>query len=866
LEKIMNTLTSRPFHFLRIWGLLLVALVTVGCGSGGSDNNGGTSDFVFTGNNTIPGNAAPGSMTFNFIKPQNPLEVPTETTDIQFRFYSATGGNGTLLQQETRPFAASITIDPVDGATRSVVITALSADGYPILQSSVDVTTVPGEEVIVDFASATTVVVTQVALLINPPSANVAPGGTQQFSANLSFSNGDVLPANNVVWSATGQASIDVNTGLLTATTDGAATATATRDADMATANIIVGTGPVLTTLTVTPDGIDAGTGSQVQFSVTGVDQNGDPFTLTDVVWSIEAGTGTIDVDGLGDFPTVTVATIRATVDTVFDDATLNVLDSVPSVTFSGTSTGNLMFLSTESPTIADMPMDVTVTDDQANLLGGTLQFSQSLPGNIFNATFTVPATTIGAVSNNGSSNVSVLLNATATPAEIATLIETTTISFGGTNGMGTINVNLSDGNGNDAVPALRTFSIPDPVPMVALDAGTLTLDVNDTPVISAAATVMDDVDPAVTGTLSFSLTGTVTDATFTVPAAPAIGTINTNNTPAVSVDLMNASIADIQTVINTTTLSFGGTKGTGTINVAFTDQDGNTGNATRDFEITPLNLTVADMGADHMTIAAALAEVAGATGADGSTITVLPAYTLTSEGVTIGGAANDPDLEGLTILGNAAGQSAGVVPDPGGRPAPTVVSFFNVDNQTGVTIDGFNMTAGANGMIVGGTAAPTDLTIQNCLFLGAGDGIDLTASTNLTVANCGFTGQANGIDHNAGVTGGIYAGNFFDGCTTGIDLDAPDGTQAIQLNRFNNSTDHLNVTNGASGVTLVASANEFIGTGSVTTGAAAVATFTVDATSSWWGQVGGPLAGQTTTGANTVIDTSGFLVAPIFP
>lgn len=510
---MLNLFCAPGLRRLFLWGLFLPTLLFVGCGGGG---NAGSGDFVFTGNNTAPGNTAPGSMTFNFIKAQSPLEVPVNTTDIRFRFYSGPGGNGVLLQEETRPFANTITIDPVNGDTQSVVITALTADGFPILQATVDTSNVSDRETEVDFTSAAIEVVSQTAFFITPSSATLAVGGTQQFSAFLSFSNGEALPANNVVWSSTGQATVDVNSGLVTAGTDGAATVTATRDTDTAGANIIVGTGPVLTTLTVTPDGIDVGTGSQLQFSATGVDQNGDPFPLTNVVWSIEAGTGTIEINGLANFPEVTTATVRATLDTVFDDVTINVLESVPTVLFGGTSTGILDFFFDESPTIADTPGDVTVTDNQTNLLGGTLRFSLRAPGNIFDATFTVPSTTIGTVSNNGSSNVSVLLNDTATPAEIESLIESTTISFGGTHGNGTLVVNLSDGQGNNAVPATRAFTIPDPVPVLSLDAGNLVLDVNDTPTISTGATVIDDKDPAVSGTLVFSVSGVASDAEFT--------------------------------------------------------------------------------------------------------------------------------------------------------------------------------------------------------------------------------------------------------------------------------------------------------------------------------------------------------------
>jgi Big-like domain-containing protein len=456
--------------------VFLFALVICFCGCG----DGSTNALVLTGNNTAPGNVAPGSMTFNFVKAQTALQVPTDTTNIRFRFYSLPDGGGTLVQEEILLVAATIKIDPVNAGTQSVTVTALGPEGYPVLQSTLNVVAIPGENVSVDFADSTTESVTQQAFTITPLNANVAAGGTLQFLASLTFSNGEQLPANKVMWGATGQASADVNTGLVTAITDGTATVTATRDTDTASANIIVGNGPVLTTLSVAPDGTTVGTGSQVQFSVTGVDQNGANFPLSDIVWSVESGTVVIGTDGLATCPTNTVSTVRATAGSVFDEATITVLNSVPSVTFEGSSTRPLIFPVTAS----------------------------------------------------------------------------------------------------------------DPVPVVTLDAGKLNFDVLDSaPLISTGATVTDDLPAMPTGTLSFSLTGVVTDATFTVPMSTGVGMIHNPGTPSVTVELTNATPTNIAAVINGTAVAYGGTLGTGTIQVDLTDNDGNTApSATRDFEITQLD------------------------------------------------------------------------------------------------------------------------------------------------------------------------------------------------------------------------------------------------------------------------------------
>jgi Bacterial Ig-like domain (group 2) len=841
---------------LRTWGILIVALVVVGCG-GGSDN-GGTGDFVFTGNNA--GGASPGSMTFNFVKAQNPLPVPQATTDIRFRFYSEAGGAGTLLQQETRPFASTITIDPVNGQTRSVVITALGENDYPVLQSLVGVAELSGNDIVVDFSGADTEVVTILALVVSPPSANIDSGSTQQFNATLTFSNGEQLPANNVMWSSTGQASVDVNTGLVTATTDGAASVTATRGDLATTVDIIVGEGPILNTLTVTPDALTVGTGTQIPFEVTGVDQNGDPFALSDVVWSVEAGTAVIEtLSGLATFDTENLVTIRATVGPIFDDATIEVLESVPTITFADTS--ELVFLSTQIPNIA-MPGEVTITDNQDNLNGGTLRIRSGTPGTVFDVTFDMPDNPgIGTVTGDNSNNVSVLLNNTATPELIADLIEDTTIAYTSNFGSGTIVVELSDGQGNNAFPATRGFSIPDPTPMVNLDSGTVTFDVRATPNISAAATVTDDVDPMTTGTLAFSLSGDVADAEFAVPAT--VGTVNDTDPSNVTVDIMNADLADIAAAINGTTIAFGGSKGSGTIQVTLTDADGNTSaTATREFQLTPLNLTVADsevLPNQFATIAAAIAEVDGAAGADGSTITVLPAYTAFEAAIDMTtGTAN---LDNLTLNGTGAGQSAGVVPFAGSRTG-TVVSLILVGGRTGVTFDGFDVRYARFDNITGGT-------IRNCAFsFGfASRLIDLRpASTDITIENCGFSIASEGIRAVVSTDGTFIGNAFFADCVVGLSLSSPDGTEVITGNGFSCSGIHLDIFGGAS---VTASGNDFGNTGGRlrTSGTAEL-----NAQGNWWGQDTGPLVNPPDTYSQVVeagtgtIDATNPLITDPFP
>jgi Bacterial Ig-like domain (group 2) len=439
--------------------ILLAAVFATGCGSSGT---GGSGDFVFTGNNG--GNQAPGqgAVTFNFMKAQNPLTVPDNTTTIDFHFYSGADGNGTVVQTESRAFAPTITISPVTTLAKSIVVTARSADGYPLVESTVAVEVIPNEEVVVNFTAANTAEVTINSFFLTPPSADVAAGGTLQITASLRFSNGEVLPANNVTWGATGQASVNAS-GLVTALNDGTATVTATRDGATSQSILTIGTGQVLTTITVTPPNPTVGLGSQIPFTATAVDQNGDPFILTDLVWSATAGTGDGDINpttGLFDATAIGDVTVTATQNSVPGNSVVTILDNVPAVTLDMGTLG----LNTSSGDVPFAP-NAVVTDDQANLSGGTLRVNLGT-GTITNAIFTAPVNpVIGVISGDGSNNLSVALNANSTPANIQLFLQTLTINAGMVSGNGTIRVNLSDGQGNNAMQATRAFSVSDPTP-----------------------------------------------------------------------------------------------------------------------------------------------------------------------------------------------------------------------------------------------------------------------------------------------------------------------------------------------------------------------------------------------------------------
>jgi hypothetical protein len=384
--------------------------------------------------------------------------VPNETTTIDFRFYDGPGGTGTVVQAASEPFAPTITIDPVTGAAQSVVVTARSPASYPLVQSTAFVDVIDGGEFTVDFATATTTPVTIDNFFVNPAIGTVAASGTLQINANLAFSNGEVHPANNVMWTATGQATVD-NNGLATALNDGVATVTADRDGSMSTSNLTVGAGQVLTTITVAPDDPTVGIGSVTAFTATAVDQNGDPFTLTNVAWTKVDGTGSgaIELDGTFTANAIGDVTVTATQDAISDNSVVNILDTVPVVTL---DMGTLAVTSALDP-LAFSP-GATVVDEQPNLNNGVLGIALDGAGQVTDAIFTVPGapnSTIGVVTGDGTSTISIALYTNATPAAIEALLQTITITGNALVGNGTIQVDLSDGQGNDAMQATRAFT-----------------------------------------------------------------------------------------------------------------------------------------------------------------------------------------------------------------------------------------------------------------------------------------------------------------------------------------------------------------------------------------------------------------------
>ena len=135
-------------------------------------------------------------------------------------------------------------------------------------------------------------------MVLTPNPANLAPGGTQQFTVVGRDANGNVI-AVTPTWSVTAGGGAVNATGLFTA---GAAAGTFTNTV-RATSGTIVATATVnvtagtLATITLTPNPANLAPGGIQQFTAVGRDGSGNVVAITPT-WSVINGGGTIASDG----------------------------------------------------------------------------------------------------------------------------------------------------------------------------------------------------------------------------------------------------------------------------------------------------------------------------------------------------------------------------------------------------------------------------------------------------------------------------------------------------------------------------------------------------------------------------------------
>ena len=207
-------------------------------------------------------------------------------------YYAMQGGYGAALLAGAYAWAGSTSYFDVTSGTNgscspSVLCTAGAGWDGPTGRGSIA------------SASAAPVLTT---ITVSPPSASVATGGTQQFTAlGYDQSHNLMSPQPAFSWSVSGGGSID-QAGLFTAGTAGGGpyTVTASSGSVSGTASVTVTTPQTLTSIAVTPPSASVAVGSTQQFTATELDQNGNPMATqpSSYSWGVSGG-GSINGSGL---------------------------------------------------------------------------------------------------------------------------------------------------------------------------------------------------------------------------------------------------------------------------------------------------------------------------------------------------------------------------------------------------------------------------------------------------------------------------------------------------------------------------------------------------------------------------------------
>jgi len=152
-------------------------------------------------------------------------------------------------------------------------------------------------------------------LTVNPDTKTLTADESQQLTVTGVDANDNATDVGGITWNVNNGIGSINTTGLFDATTVGTGTITATSDIDGVsdtTGDVIVTAG-VLAMLTVSPDTANLTANENQQFSVAGLDANGNTTGLGTITWSVTEGSGTIDATGLFVSITVGTSTVTAT-------------------------------------------------------------------------------------------------------------------------------------------------------------------------------------------------------------------------------------------------------------------------------------------------------------------------------------------------------------------------------------------------------------------------------------------------------------------------------------------------------------------------------------------------------------------------
>jgi len=194
------------------------------------------------------------------------------------------------------------------------------------------------DNVIVDYLTAKFPIVPSapkslVSMMVTPANPSIAKGGTQQFTATGTYSDGSTQNlTNSVTWSSSSTSVATISTtGLATGVGTGSSTIQAASGSVTGSTNLNVTAAVVLSSITVTPANPSIAKGGTQQFTATGRYSDGSTQNLTNsVTWSSSnTSVATVNSTGLASGVGNGSSTIQASLGSVIGSTTLNVTAAV---------------------------------------------------------------------------------------------------------------------------------------------------------------------------------------------------------------------------------------------------------------------------------------------------------------------------------------------------------------------------------------------------------------------------------------------------------------------------------------------------------------------------------------------------------
>ncbi len=292
-------------------------------------------------------------------------------------------------------------------------------------------------------------------LTITPVNPTVQAPNTQQFTAVATFAevSGDQDVTNKVTWSSSDTDKGTINAaGLFTTIHAGSTDITASLSSVTSNTSTVTVTAGALATLTVSPDAPTLTADQAQQFTVTGVDANGNAANNGTITWSVTGDIGTINSTGLFTATTVDSGTVTAT----------SSIGSVADTSGTITVTAGVLATLTVSPNTPTLTADDTqqftaagVDADGNAASSGTITWSITGDIGTINSTGLFTATTVGtgtvtATSDIGSvADTSGTITVTAGAANKMTLAASKTTIASDAKGSATLTATILDENGN---------------------------------------------------------------------------------------------------------------------------------------------------------------------------------------------------------------------------------------------------------------------------------------------------------------------------------------------------------------------------------------------------------------------------------